>query len=103
MPTQATPRSLAEFSGTRDFAMMFASPRLNVLLVTIHVGLIEAIGAIDPDRVSMTISFAHEALQQMGHDRPRIAVCGINPHAGENGLFGDREEEEKIIRRSTER
>jgi 4-hydroxythreonine-4-phosphate dehydrogenase len=87
---------LADLTGARDFAMMFASPRLNVLLATIHVGLIEAVRAIDPDRVYTTISFAHAALRQMGHVRPRIAVCGINPHAGENGLFGDREEEERI-------
>ena len=88
---------LAELSGTRDFAMMFVSPRLKVLLVTIHVGLIEAIRAIDPARVYRTIAFAQGALERMGCDHPRIAVCGINPHAGEDGLFGDREEEEKIV------
>jgi 4-hydroxythreonine-4-phosphate dehydrogenase len=88
---------LAELSGTRDYSMMFASPRLNVLLVTIHVGLIEAIRAIDPESVYRTISFAHSALRQMGNSRVRIAVCGINPHAGEDGLFGAREEEERIL------
>jgi len=88
---------LAEFSGSRDFAMMFVAPTLKVILVTIHVGLIEAIRAIDPDRVYRTIAFAQSALQQMGCDRARIAVCGINPHAGEDGLFGDHEEEERIV------
>ena len=88
---------LAELSGSRDFAMMFVSPRLKVLLVTIHVGLIEAIRAIDPDRVYRTIALADGALARMGCDRPRIAVCGINPHAGEDGLFGHHEEEEKIV------
>jgi 4-phospho-D-threonate 3-dehydrogenase / 4-phospho-D-erythronate 3-dehydrogenase len=87
---------LAELSGSQDFAMMFVSPRLKVLLVTIHVGLIEAIRIIDPDRVYRTIAFANSALEQMGCDRPRIAVCGINPHAGEDGLFGRHEEEERI-------
>ena len=88
---------LAELSGSRDFAMMFVSPTLKVLLVTIHVGLIEAVRAIDPDHVYRTISFAQTALEQMDCGRPRIAVCGINPHAGEDGLFGDGEEEEKIV------
>jgi len=88
---------LAELSGTRDYSMMFASPRLNVLLVTIHVGLIDAIRAIDPESVYRTISFAHGALRQMGTNRVRIGVCGINPHAGEDGLFGAREEEERIL------
>jgi 4-hydroxythreonine-4-phosphate dehydrogenase len=88
---------LAELSGSQDFAMMFVSPRLKVLLVTIHVGLIEAIRAIEPDRVYRIISLAHGALVRMGCDRPRIAVCGLNPHAGEDGLFGHREEEERIV------
>jgi 4-phospho-D-threonate 3-dehydrogenase / 4-phospho-D-erythronate 3-dehydrogenase len=88
---------LAVLTGSRDVAMMFVSPRLKVLLVSIHVGLIEAIRAIDPDRVYRTIAFAHDALQHMGCDHPRIAVCGINPHAGEDGLFGHREEEQKIV------
>ena len=88
---------LAALSASRDFAMMFVSPRLKVLLVTVHVGLIEAIRAIDPARVYRTIAFAQGALERMGCGHPRIAVCGINPHAGEDGLFGHREEEEKIV------
>jgi 4-phospho-D-threonate 3-dehydrogenase / 4-phospho-D-erythronate 3-dehydrogenase len=88
---------LAQYSGAGDFAMMFAAPQLNVILVTIHVGLIEAIRLIDPERVGRTIALAHGALAQMGVDPVRIAVCGINPHAGEDGLFGEREEEEKIV------
>jgi 4-phospho-D-threonate 3-dehydrogenase / 4-phospho-D-erythronate 3-dehydrogenase len=88
---------LAQYSGAGDFAMMFAAPQFNVILVTIHVGLIEAIRLIDPERVGRTIALAHGALAQMGVDPVRIAVCGINPHAGEDGLFGEREEEEKIV------
>lgn len=52
---------------------------------------------INPDRVYKVIKLAHETLQRAGYSNPRIAVCGINPHAGENGLFGYGEEEEKII------
>jgi 4-phospho-D-threonate 3-dehydrogenase / 4-phospho-D-erythronate 3-dehydrogenase len=88
---------LAEFTGTQEYAMMLASPKLKVILVTIHLGLIDAVKAITPERVYKSISLANNALQQMGYIRPRIAVCGINPHAGEGGLFGNREEEEKIV------
>ncbi len=88
---------LAEKSGTVDFAMMFSSPELRVILVTIHEGLIDAISKITPESVCRTIKLAHETLEKAGIRNPRIAVCGINPHAGENGLFGNREEEEKIL------
>jgi 4-phospho-D-threonate 3-dehydrogenase / 4-phospho-D-erythronate 3-dehydrogenase len=88
---------LAERSGTTDFAMMFSSPELRVILVTIHDGLLDAIGKITPASVYRTIRLAHDTLRRAGIDRPRIAVCGINPHAGENGLFGNREEEERIL------
>jgi len=88
---------LAEKSGTTDFAMMFTSPELRVILVTIHEGLIDAISKITPDSVYRTIKLARETLKKAGIRNPRIAVCGINPHAGENGLFGNREEEERIL------
>lgn len=87
---------LAHMTGTDDFAMMFSSPRLNVILVTIHVGILEAVRMITPERVYKTIVLAGETMRRMGHASPRVAVCGINPHAGEGGLFGNGEEEEKI-------
>lgn len=52
---------------------------------------------IDPGLVERTIQRGHDVLVRTGIDRPRIAVCGINPHAGEHGLFGCGEEEEKIL------
>ena len=88
---------LAELTGADDFAMMFSSPRLNVILVTIHVGILDALRMITPDLVYKTIKLADTTMRRMGCASPRIAVCGINPHAGEGGMFGDGEEEEKIV------
>lgn len=88
---------LAELTGTEDFAMMLSAPKLRVIHVTTHVGLIKAVELINPTRVYKVIKLADQTLKKAGIAAPRIAVCGINPHAGENGLFGNGEEEEKII------
>jgi 4-hydroxythreonine-4-phosphate dehydrogenase len=88
---------LADLTGTKDVAMMLSAPRLKVIHVTTHVGLLDAIKMINPERVYKVIRMAHETLQKAGYLEPKIAVCGINPHAGENGLFGYGEEEEKIV------
>ena len=87
---------LAELTGTKDYSMMLSAPKLKVIHVTTHVGIIDAVKQINPDRVYKVIRLAHETLQKAGYAAPKIAVCGINPHAGENGLFGYGEEEEKI-------
>ncbi|MFB7142143.1 4-hydroxythreonine-4-phosphate dehydrogenase PdxA [Gottfriedia sp. NPDC056225] len=88
---------LAELTNTKDYAMMLSAPGLRVIHVTTHVGIIDAINKINVDRQYTVIKLAHETLQKAGIQSPRIAVCGINPHAGENGLFGNGEEEEKIV------
>ncbi|UKS65296.1 4-hydroxythreonine-4-phosphate dehydrogenase PdxA [Rossellomorea marisflavi] len=88
---------LAELTGTADFSMMLSSPKLKVIHVTTHVGLLDAINMIEPERVLRVIKLAHDTLSKSGVTAPKIGVCGINPHAGENGLFGYGEEEEKII------
>ncbi|MFV9510468.1 4-hydroxythreonine-4-phosphate dehydrogenase PdxA [Tepidibacillus sp. LV47] len=88
---------LADLTGTKDYAMMLSSPKLKVIHITTHVGLIKAIEMINPDRTYKVIKLAHETLTRAGKENPSIAVCGINPHAGENGLFGNGEEEEKLI------
>ncbi|UUZ82819.1 4-hydroxythreonine-4-phosphate dehydrogenase PdxA [Paenibacillus sp. P26] len=88
---------LAELTGTKDYSMMLSAPKLKVIHVTTHVGIIDAVKQINPDRVYKVIRLAHETLKKAGYEAPRIAVCGINPHAGENGLFGYGEEEEKVI------
>lgn len=88
---------LAQLTDTKDYAMMLSAPELKVIHVTTHVGLIDAVKQINPDRVYSVIKMAHETLKKAGNEQPKIAVCGINPHAGENGLFGYGEEEEKVI------
>jgi len=87
---------LAHLSGTPEVSMMLATAKMRVIHVTTHVGLLDAIAKIEPGLVERTIVRGHEALVCAGIARPRIAVCGINPHAGEHGLFGRGEEESKI-------
>jgi 4-hydroxythreonine-4-phosphate dehydrogenase len=72
-------------------AMAFVSPRLKVVLATTHVPLMELRNLITIGRVHEPIVLGHELCLELGIAKPRIAVCGLNPHAGENGLFGDEE------------
>jgi 4-hydroxythreonine-4-phosphate dehydrogenase len=87
---------LAALTGTPEVSMMLVTPGLRVILVTCHMGLRAAIDAIEPGLVERTIARGRAVLRKAGIARARIAVCGINPHAGENGLFGDGEEEARI-------
>lgn len=87
---------LAALTDTEDFSMMLTTPNLRVIHLTTHMGLIAAIESITPERTYTVVKLAHDTLNKAGFDKPRIAVCGINPHAGENGLFGNGEEEEKL-------
>ena len=87
---------LAKLSNTPEVSMMLTTPKMRVIHVTTHIGLLDAIEKIEPGLVERTIRRGHEALARAGITRPRIAVCGINPHAGEHGLFGRGEEEKKI-------
>lgn len=88
---------LASLCGVPHVAMMFASERLNVILVTIHRSIRDAIADISIESVTRAIEFAHHAKRELGcvGRSPRIAVAGLNPHASEDGLFGD--EEQKFI------
>mgnify|MGYP001385367151 CR=1 FL=1 len=88
---------LADLTGTEEYSMMLSAPQLKVVHLTTHVGLLKAIEMINPERTYQVIRLADETLKRAGQNNPRIAVCGINPHAGENGLFGNGEEEEKLI------
>jgi 4-hydroxythreonine-4-phosphate dehydrogenase len=87
---------LAHLTGTPEVSMMLSAPNLRVIHCTTHIGLVDAIARIDPDLVLRTIRRGHDALVRAGIAAPRIAVCGINPHAGENGLFGRGEEASKV-------
>jgi 4-phospho-D-threonate 3-dehydrogenase / 4-phospho-D-erythronate 3-dehydrogenase len=87
---------LAELTSTPEVSMMLSTPKLRVIHVTSHIGLIDAIDRIEPGLVERTIARAQQTLNRAGIPHPRIGVCGINPHAGEHGLFGRGEEESKI-------
>ena len=88
---------LAYLSDTPEVSMMLVAPRLRVIHVTTHIGLLDAIERIEPGLVERTIRRGHALLRRAGIAAPRVAVCGLNPHAGENGLFGYGEEERKIV------
>jgi 4-phospho-D-threonate 3-dehydrogenase / 4-phospho-D-erythronate 3-dehydrogenase len=82
---------LAHLTGARESLMCFFAGDLRVFLFTIHVSLRDAIKLITKERVVSAIKVADRELKRFGHVRPRIAVAGLNPHAGEHGLFGDEE------------
>ncbi|MDP4301559.1 4-hydroxythreonine-4-phosphate dehydrogenase PdxA [Leptothrix discophora] len=90
---------LAELAGApgapADVRMMLANDQLKTVLVTVHCALREAIDRVTFDAVRDTLRIAHRSAAAWGQPRPRIAVAGLNPHAGEGGLFG-REEIETI-------
>jgi 4-hydroxythreonine-4-phosphate dehydrogenase len=88
---------LAHLTDTEEYSMMLTSPKLKVIHLTTHVGLLKAIEMINPERTYSVVKLAQETLVRAGNPRPAIAVCGINPHAGENRLFGNGEEEEKLV------
>ena len=87
---------LATLTGTPEVSMMLSTPKMRIIHVTTHIGLIDAIAKIEPKLVERTIARGYEALRRAGIRNPKIGICGINPHAGENGLFGHGEEAEKI-------
>lgn len=83
---------LAHLAGDVDVAMMLASDRLRVVLVTTHVSLRDVPALLTADKVIRTGRTAERALRTwFGIERPRLALCALNPHAGEQGLFGDEE------------
>ncbi len=87
---------LAALTNTPEVSMMLTAPNLRVIHVTTHIGLVDAIRTIEPGLVERTIVRGHGVLEKAGLPRQKIGVCAINPHAGENGLFGQGEEAEKI-------
>uniref|UniRef100_A0A7C4ELE4 4-hydroxythreonine-4-phosphate dehydrogenase PdxA n=1 Tax=Thermodesulfovibrio aggregans TaxID=86166 RepID=A0A7C4ELE4_9BACT len=87
---------LAALTDTEDYAMAFYSEPLKVILATIHVPLKEVPHLIKKEKVIKTIFFAKKACDMLQIENPKIAICGLNPHAGEEGLMG-REEIEEII------
>jgi len=82
---------LADRSGVTDFAMMLANDEIRVVLATIHVSLRDVPALITPNVEMKAIRMAHDAGVALGFEQPRIAVAGLNPHAGEGGMFGSED------------
>jgi 4-hydroxythreonine-4-phosphate dehydrogenase len=91
MPHTGHTEILAALSRTRDFAMLLMGKELRVIHVTTHVSLRRVPDLVTRERVLRTIRLAQATMVGLGEPRPRIAVAGLNPHAGEDGLFGDEE------------
>ncbi len=91
---------LAALTGTSTYCMMMASSEINVCLVTTHIALAEVPARLTSARVLEVIRLAAAAMRRMGFESPRLTVCGLNPHAGEHGLFGD--EEARVIQPAVE-
>ena len=83
---------LASLTGSKSSWMLLASERLNVIHVSTHVSLRDAIGRATVERVLATIRQGHAHFRRLGVENPRIAVAGINPHCGEGGLFGTEDD-----------
>lgn len=86
----------AEFTGTKKYTMMLAWHNLRVVHVSTHVSLREACERAKKERILDVIHIAWDACRALGIKEPRIGVAGLNPHCGENGLFGTEEQEEII-------
>lgn len=86
---------LVRRTGSKRAVMMFDSPKLKVAMATTHIPLMEVRNRLTIGSVFDPIDLGHQACLAMGIERPRIAVCGLNPHASENGQFGD--EESRVI------
>jgi 4-hydroxythreonine-4-phosphate dehydrogenase len=95
---------LADRTETEEYSMLLLQDELRVTHVTVHVSLQEAIDRISTERVLETIEVTDEGLRDLGIEAPSIAVCGLNPHAGEDGVLGtkDAEEIEPAVERAQE-
>jgi 4-phospho-D-threonate 3-dehydrogenase / 4-phospho-D-erythronate 3-dehydrogenase len=88
---------LADMTQTPEYRMMLTAPEISCVLVTIHVPLADVAASLTTESIYQSIQLASEALTR-AHCRPaRVTVCGLNPHAGENGLFSHGEEERLIV------
>jgi 4-hydroxythreonine-4-phosphate dehydrogenase len=85
----------ADFTQTKDYAMMLMHNHFRVIHVSTHVSLREACDRVKKDRIYRVIRLGYDTLRRLGIEYPKIAVAGLNPHAGESGMFG-REEVEEI-------
>lgn len=96
LPYDGHTEIFAEYTGTKDFAMLLASKYLHVIHVSTHCALREACDRVKKDRVYKVIKLAERGMKELGYENPKIVVAGLNPHSSEDGLFGDEEEREII-------
>lgn len=87
----------AEHTATQNFCMMLTSDILTCSFVTVHVGYGEVPLLLTTERILTVIELTHNAMKSLHGREPRLAICGLNPHSGEGGLFGGREEEDIIV------
>jgi 4-hydroxythreonine-4-phosphate dehydrogenase len=87
---------LASLTDTKEYAMLLYDKKLVVIHVSTHISLLEAITGLRRERIEKVIELADGIMKKLGIDEPRIAVAGLNPHSGENGLFGNEEKNEII-------
>lgn len=85
---------LAHLCGVSDVVMMLVAGNLRIAHVTTHVSLRQACGLVTKDRILRVLELSNEGVQRMGIVEPRLVVAGLNPHAGEGGLFGNEEREQ---------
>ncbi|MFP6586651.1 MAG: 4-hydroxythreonine-4-phosphate dehydrogenase PdxA, partial [Pirellulaceae bacterium] len=82
---------IADMCGRDTSRMLLVNDQLCVVHVTTHCSLFDAATKIDIERIRETIEIGHQAMLHLGFESPRLCICGLNPHAGENGMFGDEE------------
>lgn len=92
---------LAHLCGIDHVAMLFHSPQLKVVLATVHVPLQEVSALLTPELIDGTITLTHEAMRRFGIAAPKLALAGLNPHAGEGGVIG--EEDDRVLAPAVER
>jgi 4-hydroxythreonine-4-phosphate dehydrogenase len=92
---------LAHLCGDAKVAMMFHSPQLKVVLLTVHVPLVEVSAKITPELVDETVALTVDAMALFGQQRPRLALAGLNPHAGEGGVIGT--EDDRVLAPAVDR
>lgn len=84
----------AHYTGTKKYAMLLVEESLKVIHVSTHVSLRQACDLVKKDRILEVINLLHNGLQQLGEKNMKIGVAGLNPHAGDSGLFGTEDDEE---------
>ena len=100
VPWRGHTELLAHLTGSTRFAMMFHAEELRVVLATVHIALAEVPRALTGELLESIVSLTAGELPRFGHPRPRLAVAGLNPHAGEHGVIGS--EEDAVMRPAIE-